>query len=124
MSAPENEEYYRNILSQCGIPDELQSVPLYTIEVALAHLMPTIIFFKANSIKDESLKNKIVVIRNALAHAGEVVDGNRPNIELTEQGGIVFRTRNWGGQEVIFNSINELADFITNLNSEFADTLE
>lgn len=123
LSEPGNDDLYRNILSQCGIPQDLQSVPLYTIEVALAHLMPTIMFLKENGIDDEELKNQVRVIRNALAHAGELVDGTKPNVELTGQGGIIFRTRNQQGKEVGFKDTWELAKFISDLNREFANSL-
>ena len=123
LSEPENKAFYRSILSQCGIPEDYHCVPLYTVEVALAHLIPTVMFLKVELSDDDEMKNKVVVIRNALAHASEDISDNKPNVELTEQGGIIFRTKNNGGQEIVFNTKIDLSEFISEINRRFADAL-
>ncbi|MDQ6953704.1 MAG: hypothetical protein Q9M15_09265 [Mariprofundaceae bacterium] len=123
LSEPENKAFYRSILSQCSIPEDYHCVQLYTVEVALAHLIPTVMFLKVKLVDDDEMKDKVVMIRNALAHAGEYIPDNKPNVELTEQGGVIFRTRNNGGKEIVFNTIIDLSEFISEINKRFADAL-
>lgn len=125
LSDPKNVEMYQELLTQLGNPDKYHSIDLYTVEVALAHLIPTIMFLKLNGIDDCELKKKIIVIRNALAHAGETIkiDGQeKANIEYKINGGIIFRTRN-GNQSVSFANSEKLAGFISEVNKVFSEAL-
>ncbi len=117
LAAPENRDVLKKLHSQCGLS---QLYDVYGREVALAHLIPTLIMLKQEDIHDREVASKVEIIRNALAHAGEFTkpDDEKPNVELADGSDeVIFRTRNGGGKEVCFRDTVELASFIAEINS-------
>ncbi len=79
---------------------------------------------KQSHIVDKDIADRIAVMRNALAHAGEFVDAEqrKPNVEFDDSSSkIIFRSKNDGGKEVCFKDIEELADFVVKMNGIFGE---
>ena len=119
LSAPENNSILTKLHHQCGSDIVLN---VYSVEIALAHMIPTVIFLKLENIGDEQLSSKITTIRHALAHAGEYIADNKPNIEISDESdALVFRAK--GRQKVLFKDKSELSEFIAQVNSAFSAQL-